>query len=345
MKRTKVLYDWFQFSAYKQSFIFKDDFELKETGTRTKIFAHVDNLYYKKLLIAEIAHSPHSEIINKNIIIIKFKNEILYRPDFEKIFYELLNTNSFKFNNFTRLDICIDFINFANGLKPQNLIDKFMTNKITKVGNKRFKLVAKQITLKERRELKTKNNHIYSYLRFGSNTSNISAYIYNKSLEIKEASQKNYITKLHLQTFNNTKNDIWRLEFSIKNFNDIVLYDLTGELLNFTPTFVISEYFKVSLFNLLIAKYFSFYNIKGSKQKTKPKKITLFKNIDTTFKIIFNNCDPITTRTDKNFIKTLENYNCELREQKKELAKYSDIILNNFIDKKNLRDWYNKKFN
>ena len=345
MKTTKVLFDWFQFSGIKLKFEFKQPFELKTTPTKTKVFNNVDELHYKNQIIADVAHNPHSSIINSNLVLVKFKNEVLYNPEFEKIFYQLLNMQAFTFNNFTRLDICTDFQTFNNNLKPENLINNFMTNKIIKSGNKKFKLIAKQLTTKQKEELKTRNNHLYSYLRFGSSTSNISAYIYNKSLELREESQKNYIMKLHEKTFKNKLLDVWRLEFSIKNFNDIILYDITGEELKFTPAFVLSEYFKVSLFNLLVNRYFNFYYPANPDLKKKPKQLILFKDLYTTFRIIFNKCDATATRTDKNFIKIFEAYNCELRNQKKELAKYGTIILKNFVEKKNLQEWYNKKFN
>jgi hypothetical protein len=152
------------------------------------------------------------------MILLKVLNEILYIEDYVKILSMFERHFKLKFNNITRFDICVDFCTFKNGLLPESLIKKYLSEKVVKSGKTKFYCIgSNHDTLK------------FDYLRFGSKTSVINTYLYNKSLEMSEVKTKPYIMDkwADLKGYNNT--DVWRLEFSIKT-PKMMLMDDNGSL-------------------------------------------------------------------------------------------------------------------
>lgn len=343
MQHSKIIIDWLQFSMLKISDVQYTNITIRKTSLRTKIFEEINEVFYNDIKIGTLASKPLSSILDNRLCLFKFENHILYEPLLKFYFNEIINLEGFKFNNFTRIDLCIDFQQFQNNLSPSNFIKNFILNKYIKCGTSEFKMYSKQ-----QNQAVNKNDFMIikqepTYIRFGSNTSNVSAYLYNKTLEINQASRKNYIIDLHKRSnFDNTK-DVWRLEFSLKNIGSIHLLTEYGELLNINTENIMDIQFLTNIMHSLINNYFHFKFNGNKKNKARLKDVTLFKSIDRVFKFMHYNNSHYTTIQDKCFINKFEEFNCQLREQKKLNQLTSDEFLTEFLTFKQLGNWYKSK--
>ena len=146
-------------------------------------------------------------------------------------------------------------------------------------------------------------------MKFGSPTSNISYYLYNKSKELREVKNKPWIIDTWaLNNLNNDK-DIWRLEFSIKKMKkDATNMDDGTNISLSSLALFIRENFEC-IIKYLIQKLWKFSTLHNwSIQKNKSRCITIdffkfdIQNID-----LIRYSEKITSnRMDKIFIKKLE---------------------------------------
>ena len=148
--------------------------------------------------------------------IFKFENSQLYSHENLRGFVELfLDRMNFKFIGITRFDIAFDFQCFANGLKPGEFINKYMSKEIVycKAGNKKFGVYGKQ----HGGELD------FESLTLGSRRSNVVTRLYNKTKELED-NGKPWIKRVHDANFEND-GFVWRLEFSVCSMNAFMRAD------------------------------------------------------------------------------------------------------------------------
>lgn len=340
---SKVIVDWFQFSMIKIGNWDSTIFKLKETTLRTKIFAKIQELYYNDILIGSVASEPLSSILDKNLFLFKFENKILYDSLFLFYYSEILAIKCFKFNNLTRIDLCVDFQQFLNNLQPENFILNFLQNKYLKYNNVSFKIQGKQNKFFSDNKKHNGYKIEHNYIRFGSATSNVSVYLYNKTLEIKEASHKSYITQLHTDSGFNMNKDVWRLEFSLKNISCIHLLTEFGELLDFNSTTIFNSRLLVDLFYSLLNNYFKFYKNEYKNKKAKNSELILFKQIKTMYKFRHYSDKHNPTLMAKKFVNMFESFNTELRQNKKIEDVSSSEFLTEFVIQHQLSKWYKNK--
>ena len=248
--------------------------------------------------IAQVQAEPHSNIIKTGDAILKLTNKFCYSEKRLEYLEVLMSVIGLEFVSVTRCDICIDFEHFLNYYTPENLMTRFVSGKIIKHGKNKFKLQGHHT-----HELN------FDYLKFGSPTSNISYYLYNKSKELREVKNKPWIIDTWaLNNLNNDK-DIWRLEFSIKKMKkDATNMDDGTNISLSSLALFIRENFEC-IIKYLIQKLWKFSTLHNwSIQKNKSRCITIdffkfdIQNID-----LIRYSEKITSnRMDKIFIKKLE---------------------------------------
>lgn len=181
----------------------------------TKHFVRAANVYAKGNPdpIANITYCPRSGILKPKAVIIKFSNVLLYTKNLafmiEQTLYELHITAK----SISRLDIALDFYEFANGMKPTKLIKSYINGNIKRVGKGVGRLFFEQ----------DKDSRItYTGLQFGSKSSVANIYLYNKSKELSETRSAAHHDKPHIRKtweehgLNRQNQDVWRLEISLK---------------------------------------------------------------------------------------------------------------------------------
>lgn len=162
----------------------------------------------------EVQAKPHSGILKKESIVIRFVNRVLYTPDFWELAIRFLNDNHFKFVNISRIDLCADFNQFVE-MSPLSLIESFAAKKLRHIGRGVGALYFNHGVMLNKFTGKRDYGVQYTGLSFGTHSSDARVYLYNKSFELLTQGDKPWIrdkwTSAGLDVHN-----VWRLEVSIK---------------------------------------------------------------------------------------------------------------------------------
>ena len=295
----------------------------------TQVFEQIENLYLGTEYIASICSSPKSHILHPNTVIIKFINRQLYSPTLFTKVDNVLNSLHLEYKGITRLDIAADVNKFKNGLMPENLISKFMKMEVRKIGYTKGKVHFEQSSRMK-----------FETLKFGSGTSPISCYLYNKTKELKDVKMKPYIMDAWKASGLDTESDVWRLEFSIKG-NNLFLKELsTGENIRVDIYNIRNPDFLRSLFYSLQFSYFRFKLPGTDKNISRWKDLEILPNYTYFTERVFITETEDSTRSDKIFLKKLDKINDELRNY----ANYREDFLKEFTAEfcanKGLTDYY-----
>lgn len=301
----------------------------KKLDYSTRHFKIVEEIYYDKKLIGVNARSPHSKIIKPDTNLLKFDNKFLYEDNFIWRAKNIIAFLNLELRNISRIDIAIDLHTFLNNLKPQNLITNFINNKYIHNGRGKYKVIGEQ-----------KHGQEYSYLRFGNPISDISVYLYDKKRELNEQTFKQYIFNKWKAIGLDVNKDIWRLEISIKSNNLNVINLETGETERMNFFKMNDDKYIEKIYYTAIQKYFQFKHNNGQKNKSRMNQVRLFKDLyfDSTISFLSEHSDY--NRTDKIFLRKLEELNQELRGTDFDLSVYSQTIINKFIKNRRLTDYY-----
>lgn len=258
-------------------------FELQKFHSRQ--FSHIWYVYDScSNKIFEIESQPCSDIMNKLACIIKVSNETLYTYDAVSLLLEFMKAYGFVYKSLSRIDICCDLIRFDNQCTPQRLINRFLSTEWRHLHAKSYTLVGNN------------GNHLdHEYIRWGSRSSGLCVYMYNKSKEMRDKSPKKWIQDCWATNgLDYTKNDIWRIEFSIKGdaqyltdrseivlekFGDNIISKRSGEVIfRLSADYFLQREFVRETFLTYAKKYFVFVVSATDKNVTRMTKVQLFDN-------------------------------------------------------------------
>lgn len=216
-------------------------------------------IFLNKIAIAHISWCPKRENIDPNNCSVKLSNNLLYTNQWHFILGDLTRALGWQVKSITRLDIACDFNHFLHGLNPELFIRRYIRNKqdsyIRTLSNK-FCLVG---------EKNTQNTRI-DYIRWGSRTSGVCTYLYNKSKEMRDCKMKPWIIERWRGAGLNVKN-VWRVEFSI-NSSGRGLKDIEqGIIHNLFVDDIETQERLIQIFHTYAKRYFNFRHIKKDGQK------------------------------------------------------------------------------
>jgi len=337
-----IFCDWLELNCRSLNFplIVKlpEHYDLIDDGHRTSNFNHLVQVTYKQKLICHIKYEPRADFMEKEMILVKFENSLLYSQTYNVDVALHLQNLGLKFHSFTRIDLSFDF-NKLQEYHPRDIIISYMNERIIKTDKAKMQLVGT-----------TNKGFIPQYLKFGSNKTGLQYYLYNKSKELKDVKDKPYIRnwwkKLQL---NDT--DVWRMEFRIQSAFLYTITDIiTGESkpLNEFGLELLEMKNLNDLFYLLALKHLDF-RIKDENYKNPAKwqRLELFKYRPYALAIMNVPKGDPSTRMNKIFINmlcdeyhTLHKMHDNFQDHEKQ-ALLNMIALN--ISKYSLQEW--AKFN
>lgn len=321
------------FSTAKQG-TYPSNFVVKKLPHGTRHFSIIEEIYSNNKRIATVRRVPYSDMLPKELVLIKFDNWTLYKYspfDFATKFFRLCGL---QFQNFARLDISLDFQEFDNGMNPGHFIKRYLTGSVLKIGKSaKFKVVGSQ----------NESHHIFESLRFGSLLSEISYYMYNKTKEMEQVKWKPWIFAQWDTNGFDIEKDVWRLEFSLKSGNKMLVDELTGESKKIHSLESLQKQELKLLFETLREKYWQFVWNDGQQKKTRMRKLKLFKKPDTNFIVAECEGSKDATRSTKIFIKKLEETATELRGGDMEGVFAANFLKSKMINDYGLNDWAHRK--
>ena len=304
--------------------------ERKPYGTRQ--FNYIDEYYLSDKLFCTVCSKPYSVIINSKLMLIKFSNEFLYYKDKFKLFDNFLQILNVREIKISRLDLAYDFNHFVEYNNPMDLIFDFLGRKIIKKGKAKYTIIGSR-----------ENKHTIDYLRFGTNTSDICAYLYNKTKEMSEVKNKPYIRESWRQNGLDLSIPIWRLEYSIKTSSFNIVNQTDGDNIQISYE-SIKDFEKLKyIYNSLTNKYFQFKRITKDTNITRQPTINLIDIKTTKGTVYTEHISSDATRADKVFIRKTESLittNDTLTQSDKQQLK---SILLSFIIGKDMLDFYEER--
>jgi hypothetical protein len=327
--------DWLQASCQRSPEISPKKLlglKLKKLPYQTRHFALVEEVYHNGKAIAVLVSKPHSPIIPPNTVQIKMLNSWLYRNNIFQEFNTILQNLHLKFMNFSRIDFYCDFQNFKNNLNPETLIKGFLKNIYKKAGRGKFAVQGNN-----GEEIN------FQYLRFGTGSSPVRVYLYNKSDEMKEVKKKPHIEETWEKANFDKAKSTWRLEVSINSAaKDAVKMD-TGEIYSLKDLQIVHNTIAVDFFKLLVEKYFCWYHNSGQRVVSRNKRLHLFKWQASKMRYISVRKNEESNRSDKIFLKKLASLNNELRGTDFDLSIAANSVYNFFTENRELQVWLAKQ--
>ncbi len=294
-------------------------YDLKDTYKSTLVFKKLYEITDKNYYIASLVSLPIAKFLPYDLNLIKLLNKELYwnKPCYR--LNDIINNLDLIPYQPARIDLAIDFNNFAYGFKPETLIRNFFNDKFLKVGIGNWIINGKQN--------KTNETH---YLKFTTSNCNVDTYLYNKSKEMREKKLKPWIIEKWKQSKLDITKDIWRLEFSLHNPRFIVKDNITGITNKFNWLLLDNKEYLNNVLNVLINKYFDFRKNTYIKDIRKMPKVKLFTNIKDT-SIIWERSDSIeSNKGDRMFLKKMKDLNNEVRDIYTDLERDTESIINYF---------------
>lgn len=265
-------------------------FSIKLLGYSTPLFQNVFEVSMNAMPVAIITCVPKSSIIDKDAVMVKLENRVLYSGQYLYILYALMNALNLEYISVSRLDLCYD-CNLLKGRKDVgDFLYQYLTAKPMEVGH----IVRKGSTkFTASCAKKWHEGTKVTSMRWGSPKVTPAGYCYNKTLELIEVKDKPWIReawkKCGLVSFVKDKElskltdkqreteidmfslkdyivtPVWRFEVSIKSDGNKLLDLSTGELLRLSPDALSCQSRIEELFYIYAQKVFSFRENTGQK--------------------------------------------------------------------------------
>lgn len=324
--------DWLSISVDCSNFAINTNYTCYREPYGTSIFSEMYTIGVDGMDLAILTKSPRMKQMDQHLGLLKILNPVLYMPELDRIIYNILHYFHLQVKGISRLDLCADFNRFNDYADPQDFIRDFLAVKIWKIGQAKYKVAGKVAKAKVlphyKRNSKRKpkdetesfkvigkqsSRHNFQYLRFGSNVSDVSAYLYNKTQEFIDVKRKNYIVEQWDANGIDSSQTVWRLEFSLKG-NGIKFIDTTsGEFLQKSLDMVLDPILREHLYNACFLKYWCFRYNDGQVRKDRMKPCNLL-DIDSSIyipRVIA--CSDVTSRENKRMITAMEKTYDEIR--------------------------------
>lgn len=286
--------DWLSYYGEYGQEMPTNGFELQPREYGTKVFNNVSDVYFGNKKVAVLAFNPRSSIIEKTGAVLKFENNILYEKNFPIFRKKIIKGIKFHAKSINRLDLALDFNFLENGMNGHIFIKQFTNDKYLHNGRGKFQIQGVQ---------KFESN--YEYLRLGSNTSPVIAYLYNKTQEMADVKDKPYIREKWELNGLNADNPVWRLEFRMNSDFFTMVDKDSGEFpLEYNFDFKEPERL-VYLYQSLVNQYFDFRLNNGTKNKSRMPKVEIINLSKVSMKVAKVQAENTSSRREKILLHSL----------------------------------------
>lgn len=314
----------------------------------TSVYADMFTIYRYGEEIAILTCNPRSSALKKGTGVLKILNPILYQIGLDSIVYDLLRSCNIVPINISRLDLCADFNHFEGYPDMQCFFQDFLNLRLWKIGAAKYKVCANKAPEFDNDYFKLiglqSSRHTYQYLRFGSKVSKVSAYLYNKTQEFRDVKRKNYIAEAWAQNDIDEKQEVWRLEFSLKGDGIKFLNQETKLWQAKNLEMVLDPIQRTQLYNALYLKYWDYRVNDGQKRKDRMKRANLLPIESSILKPVVITGSDITDREQKRMISAIERTYDEVRWKRQERNAALEDSIKELVNFCGLTKWYGEKF-
>lgn len=190
---------WFEDNGYK----------IKVRDYGTPVYKEMFTIFQGEKEWIEVRRNPYSRkgeggFLDPLSTHIKLCNEFCYTDSPIGELRAFLLACNYTFKSISRIDICMDFNEFDGGIQVKPFIQDYIEGKYSKLNQSRVNLHGEDFW--RFRE--------WNSLKWGSTSSPFSTKLYNKSKELREVKDKDYIRQCWLDAGLDLSRDVWRIEFS-----------------------------------------------------------------------------------------------------------------------------------
>ena len=279
MKHSPLLIscDWWQASVDASQFRWDHpDYNCQVLSVRSRTFQEVWNISRHGATIATLCRKPFSPRIPAAIGTLKIENYILYHENRCDIIDQITADLKLYVRGTTRIDVCGDFRRLCGKL-PELVIRDILDERIYKVGHARCTTIGDQDSSRQHFTAygTAGRTNSFSYLRYGSRSSRISTYLYNKTKELNEQHDKPYIRDMWAANGWCGDMNVWRLEYSIKGREMLHISKETGEVMPNNPKLWLRDDVMRQVYGSLCGHYFDLRQ-KTQVRKDREEKIPLW---------------------------------------------------------------------
>lgn len=299
--------DWWQAHVDASDFLWEHpDYNCQLMPVKSRTFSEVWSISKEGRPVATLARKPFSPKIPKGTGTIKIENYILYHTNRCKIIDQITSDLQLYVKGTTRLDIAGDFRRLC-GMLPELVIRDILEERIYKVGHAKSTVIGSQDHTQQQFTAygTAGRTNTYSYLRYGSRTSRISTYLYNKTKELNEQNDKPYIREMWRENGWYGDMNVWRLEYSIKGREMKFIEKDTGEILPNNPKIWLQQDIMKVVYSSLCAHYFDLRK-KTQQRKDREQRIPLWPDtLPATHLVTKLDSNKHNNRADKIFLRKL----------------------------------------
>lgn len=276
-------------------------FTVSHLNHETPLFLDVFAVKWKNIKVATVLQRPRNAVIHPKSTCLKLENRTLYSMQYIELLYAINSALSLRYKGITRLDICYDCNRLRGGRDIPRFLRSFMTAEPLKKGHI-IRSGSQRFTAHGTRSNTSVAN--LSSMRWGSPNNDITAYCYDKTLEMCEVKRKPWIIemwekngleyeidqdaidkmtarekkqKIEQGTMKeHVRKSVWRFEISITAKGKDIINMSTGELFRLSPEYLRHEQQIQKLFHIYAGKAFDFRINDGCKRIRDYKPLQLF---------------------------------------------------------------------
>ena len=204
------------------------NYEVRPTDKHSHVYVYNFAVVWRNMEVAYIGMVPRTPILHPSSASVKIANHVLYKPDWAHYVTDVCSAFDLEPLSITRMDLCYDCTTFVNDYKPNKFIQDYISSSLDDTGyciirarsNKYFTVCSK-IAKREDEQNPKRITGFYTrneYLRWGTRDSGTCVYLYNKSLELRQSGEKEYIKDAWKKAgLVSTGNEVvYRVEISVK---------------------------------------------------------------------------------------------------------------------------------
>ena len=324
--------DWLSYSGSYRAITPISPVKLVMREYGTKVFRSCADVYFNERCVGVLSFAPRSAILKEDLAVFKFENSVLYEHDFSELRREILRCLRFKIEGFNRLDLALDFNYFQIGLEGHSFIQGFLNARYLHNGRGKFSVQGVQ-----------KFENSFEYLRLGSKSSPVLAYLYNKSQEMLDIKEKPYIRERWQQAGLRSDCPIWRLEFSLKS-DFFQMVDKDSGVYPLCSDFDFCDFSQLKeLYQSLYNRYFDFRFNDNKANKSRMKRVDLISLTSVFYRFSRIQTHMQSGRREKIFLHYLHKYPQRVGYSSIQEGFELEFAKSEFVKKAGLESYFNKK--
>lgn len=282
--------DWMQFYCERSPWAIpsaftttKGNYEVEKQSYSTNLWLDVYIIKHRGREFATLCCNPRNSGMPERGCTLKLANRVLYSHEWLSESKQMMAEMGLRYKGITRVDVAYDCNVLAGGRSVPSFLMQYFSHAPYCEGHI-IRSGSRKVTINATRS--NKGSVEISAMRWGSKGSDIGAYAYNKSLELREVKDKPWIRETWekaglIDAFNEAEwtklsekekqrkieqgdvqsyieNPVWRFEISIKAHGKDLLNIDTGELFKLDISYFEQQNAVENLFYTYAAKVFDF---------------------------------------------------------------------------------------